>query len=693
MYDDEFDRIVSDFEVMSKQDPTGYRNHVVRFALLGYAYIFGLIVFLLFGVLLLLGLLFVFHVWILIKFSFLILIAVWMIVKSLWVKYSEPDGIVLHRNDAPKLFDLIDKLTSTTKGVKIDKVLMNDRFNCAISQFPRLGIFGWHKNILILGLPMLQSVSTRQFRSILAHEMGHLSSQHGKLGCWVYHVQLSWAQTYLNLATQTSMGVGLIRNFANWFLPMFEAKSMVLRREHEYAADRISAEVAGPESAAEALIQTALKGEFLQERFWDKYWKSVYYEALPPANPMKSLRKCLDSNIELSRAEEILIADWAKHASDDSHPALSERLKALLPDSDWSQPQLVAIEAAERFYLKETAAEDLFGSALPAAEARLEEHFLNTIRAAWEEKHKFAVISRERMEALEKLLQEGPLSLAEAQEFSALCSGMAEPAEAIDKHRALLALHPNCDYLHYSLGLLLLSEKTDEGIGELEKAVALKPLHGPEAFTAVRRYLLSRGREEEAQVYYQKSLKISREIDDASRCWNSVASDDVYLPHKLTPEQVDELCFLLRFEKLITEAYVVAKVVPDILGGHQHILVLILAPMVNDEVAAQILDNVSRYGEAVKGFYIMLSKVTPSKLMKACKDYSDSKIYDAKTWTLPESIAVRSQTDPVLAEYMGALQNVKRENFFMRYKGNFIALGIIIVLFLLFVFSTLNAPR
>lgn len=690
MDDEEFDRIVSEYEQKSKEDPEGYKWHVVRFALLGYLYIFGVIVFLLLAVLVLITLLFVFHVWILIKFSFLILIAAWLVLKSLWVTYSEPDGIVLQRKDAPKLFELVDELTVAASGPKIDKVVMNDQYNCAISQIPRLGIFGWHQNFLILGLPMLQSVNTRHLRSILAHEMGHLSSQHGKLGCWVYHVRLSWLQTYVNLATQTSMGVGLIRNFANWFLPLFQAQSMVLLREHEFAADMISANVAGADGAAEALIQTALKGEFLQEQFWNKYWKSVFIEPKPPANPMKNLRLCLNSTIELERAEEILVADWVKHDPEDSHPALSERVKALLPDQDWSDPRKVAADATRRFYVEQTAAEDLFGSGLPAVEARLEEHLFNTIKDAWQQKHKLALESRERMNELEKISAEREMTLVESQEFSALCGGLYEPPEAIEKHRALVALHPDSDYLHYSLGLLLIGEKSDEGISEIEKAVALKPLHGPDAYTAIRRYLLSKGRESEAQEYYQKYLKSSREIEDASKTWNNIASDDIYLPHKLEQDQVDELSFYLRSEALLSEAYVVAKVVPEILGGHQHILVLVLAPMVNDEISGQILDRVCNYGKAVSGFYILLAKATPSKLMKACRDYSDSKVYDAKNWKLPESILIKSQTDPVLAEYVAAIQKVKTASFLSRYKGNFIALGIILFFLMLLIFSVMH---
>ena len=46
-------------------------------------------------------------------------------------------------------------------------------------QLPRLGIFGWYRNYLIIGMPLMKSLTCEQFKAVLAHEFGHLAKVTG----------------------------------------------------------------------------------------------------------------------------------------------------------------------------------------------------------------------------------------------------------------------------------------------------------------------------------------------------------------------------------------------------------------------------------------------------------------------------------------------------------------------------------
>jgi len=100
------------------------------------------------------------------------------LVPALWVKIPRPQGKVLQESDAPRLFAMIDTVRRKSGGGRIDEVILNDVFNTAIVQIPRLGILGWHRNVLVIGLPVLQTLSRKEFAAILAPDTPPWQAQH-----------------------------------------------------------------------------------------------------------------------------------------------------------------------------------------------------------------------------------------------------------------------------------------------------------------------------------------------------------------------------------------------------------------------------------------------------------------------------------------------------------------------------------
>ncbi|MBS1953577.1 MAG: M48 family metallopeptidase [Cyanobacteria bacterium SZAS-4] len=178
------------------KEPKASVPRLVALALLGYVYIFALMLALLVAALAIVFFMIKFHyVWFA-KFAFLLVITAGLMVKALFVRFPQPVGLVIEPKYAPRLEELIADLRSKTGCPKIHSILLNGEFNCGITQIPRLGILGWHKNVLLLGLPLLDAVSIDEFKAILAHEMGHISGKHGVISCWIYQVQKSWDQLY-----------------------------------------------------------------------------------------------------------------------------------------------------------------------------------------------------------------------------------------------------------------------------------------------------------------------------------------------------------------------------------------------------------------------------------------------------------------------------------------------------------------
>ncbi|MFT4584050.1 MAG: Zn-dependent protease with chaperone function [Gammaproteobacteria bacterium] len=123
------------------------------------------------------------------KLIFLIVPAIWILTKSLWVKLEAPGGYRLAKKNCPQLFEEIDSLRRSLKALKIHEVILTADLNAAISQTPRLEVFGWQKNTLILGLELLLTLSPEQARAVVAHEFGHLSGNHSRFAGWIYRIR------------------------------------------------------------------------------------------------------------------------------------------------------------------------------------------------------------------------------------------------------------------------------------------------------------------------------------------------------------------------------------------------------------------------------------------------------------------------------------------------------------------------
>ena len=178
MTNEEFEAIVKNLEQRSAERPGAYKLKVLLLALLGYAYI-GFIIAIVAGLLggvawgILSGQVKVnLLVW---KLAAPLLILAGIILRALWVEIPRPAGIPLNRESAPSLFDAVDSLRRALNSPTVHEVLITEDFNASVAQIPRLGILGWHKNYLTVGLPLMQALSPQQFQAVLAHEFGHLS--------------------------------------------------------------------------------------------------------------------------------------------------------------------------------------------------------------------------------------------------------------------------------------------------------------------------------------------------------------------------------------------------------------------------------------------------------------------------------------------------------------------------------------
>ncbi|HEY0073420.1 MAG TPA: M48 family metalloprotease [Abditibacteriaceae bacterium] len=551
MQKEQFEALVRKLEVVAQQNPKAYKNKIIALALLGYGYILFVLSLLLAS----LGALIYFAVrshhagYAVGKIGLLLLGLIYVVVRSLWVKIEPPAGLPLTRERVPALFNLIDEVALKLQSPKPNVVLLTDDFNCAIAQIPRLGVFGWYKSYLILGLPMLQAIAPDEFKAILAHEFGHLSGNHGRFSGWIYRIRASWYQLMESL--RDNHGAALFGWFFNWYAPYFGACSFVLARADEYVADGCAVEIAGSRASADALLRTTITGTYLQEKFWPSVLKQADVQAVPPA-PFINLKSAL-KEYEIAPAQRwINRALNEKTGETDTHPSLTDRLNAI-KETPRLPPELAR-----------TAGEEYLGTALDEITQTMNSLWSQSVGPAWQERHKEQQEARAKLRDLtEKEARDEELSEAEQLQMALWREEFEGEEAALQSLEQFVVRFPNNVAGNFSLGRLLL-EKEDEneakrGISLLEKAMELDAEATLPACQLIYTYLCDHNQGDEAERYLQKAVVRGELEYEAAVEREGLSPTDTFLPHEVSPEKLSALQAALAEHPRIKEVYLTRK--------------------------------------------------------------------------------------------------------------------------------------
>ncbi|RYF83093.1 MAG: peptidase M48 [Comamonadaceae bacterium] len=327
----DFVHLVHLSEQASNENSAAYRRGVAAFAALGYLWVLGCLV------LALLALSWVAGWWsaeplrwsgarVMVLLSALGLL--WATLHALWLRMDPPAGVELQREDAPMLFEALDRIQRKIHGPPIHHVYLDEAFNASIRQWPRFGLLGGAVNTLTIGLPLLMALERRRLLSVLAHEYGHLRGNHGRLSAWIYRTRLAWLRMDHQLQRQEGAMSMVSQAFLRWYFPRFAARTFALARQDEYEADRVSARLLGPRVAASALSEIAVKARWLDEELMAQHWAQAAHLA-QPVGPFAALQAQLGGTPPAALAQPALRAAL-RRVSDvsDTHPSLRDRLEA-----------------------------------------------------------------------------------------------------------------------------------------------------------------------------------------------------------------------------------------------------------------------------------------------------------------------------------------------------------------------------
>jgi Zn-dependent protease with chaperone function len=462
--EEQFIALVRRAEMDAQTNLSRYKLKVALFALLGYGVIFALLALL---ISLVGGTVFVavssaalLLLLIKKKLIFGIAIAIWILFKALWVRFQRPQGHELCREKYPLLFNEIDALTRELKSLKIHKVIINPDLNASVVQFGRMGMFGWNENTLVLGLQLMMTLSVEEMRSVLAHEFGHLSGNHSRFSGWIYRARISWGNVMDGFANTSSWGGKILARFFNWYVPRFSAYSFALARNNEYEADAISAKLTSPEIATKALVNVYATAPYIEQEYWDNYYKQADDHAKPLHKPYDGLQKFMQTSTLEKQDMLARIKNEMQHKTHyaDTHPSLKDRVAALN-----AKPVLPVAPQV-------SAAQALLGDKLSQVMDAFDKNWIGDNEERWSNRHQHVQDANKAFDELGKLAMD-ELKDEQLWKLASITHEFKPEQHAKPFYQAYLARYPQDVDAAFYIGGILYRESSDTCMEYLSIAI------------------------------------------------------------------------------------------------------------------------------------------------------------------------------------------------------------------------------
>jgi Zn-dependent protease with chaperone function len=556
---EEFEALVQKLENVSRQNPKLYRARLIGLVTLAYIYL-GLILFGSLALcLLMIGM--VIYAPVTLKLALLGLVAFGgifqAVLRGLWVKLEPPRGQPVTPAQAPKLFALLDELRAALDCKPFHQIFIVGDVNAGVVQVPRLGIFGWHRNYLVLGLPLMQLLAPEEFKAVLAHEFMHSSRGHGRFGNWLYRVRRTWAQIFEQMARHRTRWGWVLFKFLNWFWPIYNGHAFVLARANEYEADACSVRLAGADATARALIRIRVAGALLGEKFWPDIFSRATREKEPPANVLLALNETLKAGPASNDAARWLRQSFLLETNNvDTHPCLKDRLRAIgrlpveiengrFPES----PPPVPPENAAEFFLGDHAG---------VVALKMSEDWQKAIAQQWATRHTQAQKLADEVAALETPA-DTPTTTAQIWEKARKLVELHGDGAAVTTLEQVVLREPKHAGANFILGRHYLQTDDPRGVAFIETAIAADATLAQMGCNLLYAHFNRTGQRDKLRPLEHRFDDFQNENLLAQQERARITAADTFIAHELTAPQIADLRKIFSSEPEIGSAAVARK--------------------------------------------------------------------------------------------------------------------------------------
>jgi hypothetical protein len=204
------------------------------------------------------------------------LLLIWLVVGVLaaLVSYrlfhfrpAMPAGRELDNLSCTALFKLVADQSRHYCSIRIDRIVLSGDFDLYIRKTPCFVLPVWSTNTLVIGLPLIQSLSDTQFQCALARRLGQFSKRYNRLENWLYQLREIWP-LYCKEARMQGPGYQPVAWFFCAYAHLYRMITVPVARNDELDADTYAMELFSDEQVLDMITTQMVCQQYLAERYW-----------------------------------------------------------------------------------------------------------------------------------------------------------------------------------------------------------------------------------------------------------------------------------------------------------------------------------------------------------------------------------------------------------------------------------------
>ena len=214
--------------------------------------------------------------WLVVETWFVILLVCLFFSQKIFrLHFPRVQGLKMSKELAPALYALIAGVHKLTQRPAIKDVVLTDQYELRIEATPRFGFPVLISHTLVVGMPMLQTLSEAQFRGEVMRRLGQYASGRFRPTHWIYRTRLLWCRYLDALQKRKRLSEMPLRWFFSFYAPLFAGFTVPAARKDELAADSAVLEWLNDRDYFETVKSSAIAEVFLDACFWKKVHQSL----------------------------------------------------------------------------------------------------------------------------------------------------------------------------------------------------------------------------------------------------------------------------------------------------------------------------------------------------------------------------------------------------------------------------------
>lgn len=246
------------------------------------------------------------------------------------LRFAPPSGLALDERSFKRLFELLKEIGDIHGNPRIDRVVLRDRFDVRIVKTPRSGFSLTTSHTLVIGLPLLLTLSAIDVHALIARRIGQLAGRESRLNSWLYYLRDLWVQYLQNCENRKSWLGQPLRAFFRWYVPRYRSLSLGAARWSELSADLYAIQAINDRDAVRAICGQAMIDDYLSRVFWPGVVESARSSMKSEKMPHARMAELFRGGLPAEEIEILLKRIAARRSNPGSTmPSLNERLENL----------------------------------------------------------------------------------------------------------------------------------------------------------------------------------------------------------------------------------------------------------------------------------------------------------------------------------------------------------------------------